>query len=122
MSECRETQKAVATDANTGATGKNLDKEIVKAFFVGICNAGAMVIFAEAATTPTTSNDNNDTDDMDGEHSTSINLPNMNDSPEGLRFVDCCGQEYAHFTPTMTFICDGAMTEVKKYLYGVDVA
>jgi len=132
MSDHPETQEAAGTDTNTGAASSNPGKTVVKAFFVGRCRAGVMAIFAEAATTPTPAttttaaaegNDDNNNGDGDGDDAPPpTNLPDMDDSREDLRFVDRHGQEHARFIPTTTFISDGAMAEVKKYLYGVDVA
>ncbi|KAI0535073.1 hypothetical protein GGR58DRAFT_519688 [Xylaria digitata] len=77
--------------------------KVVKAFLVGTCIVGISPIFAEAAT-----KDNGA-------------LPPMDDSLDGLRFVGRDGQEHARYISVMTTCYAGAMTEIKKYLYDVDV-
>ncbi|TRX98545.1 hypothetical protein FHL15_000619 [Xylaria flabelliformis] len=102
MPDNSEKQKAEAADA-TAAADPNLGK-VVKAFLVGYCpQTGIYPIFAEAATKDP------------------LRLPSMDDSRDGLRFVGRDGQERAHYIPVMTICHPGAMTEIKKYLYGVNV-
>ncbi|KAJ2990195.1 hypothetical protein NUW58_g3072 [Xylaria curta] len=103
MSNNSNNRKAEATGATAG-TNLNPDK-VVKAFLVGYCTAGISPIFAEAAT----------------ENDSALALPGMDDSRDGLRFVGRNGQEQAHYIPVMTTCYTGAMTEIKKYLYDVDV-
>ncbi|KAF2968343.1 hypothetical protein GQX73_g5227 [Xylaria multiplex] len=103
MSGNSDNQKAEATNATVGADPN--PAKVVKAFLVGFCITGISPIFAEAAT-----KDNG-----------AIPLPRMDDSRDGLRFVGRDGQEHAHFMPATATCYVGAMTEIKKYLYGIDV-
>ncbi|KAH8161875.1 hypothetical protein CIB48_g6362 [Xylaria polymorpha] len=103
MSNNSDNRKAEATTATAGADAT--PGKVVKAFLVGYCTSGISPIFAEAAT----------------KESGALRLPSMDDSREGLRFVGRDGREHAHYIPIMSTCYTGAMTEIKKYLYDVDV-
>ncbi|KAJ3570379.1 hypothetical protein NPX13_g5748 [Xylaria arbuscula] len=95
----------MSENAQAEATQATGDK-IVKAFFVGSSAHDFRVpMFAEAAV----------------EETDTLHLPTMDDSRDGLRFVDRDGQEITHFMPIMTTCYPGAIIEIKKYVYGHDV-
>ena len=97
MSKSSENSKAEET--------QTAEEKVVKAFLVGFGADCMSPVFAEAVV--------ND----DG----TLHLPAMDDTREGLRFVGRDGQESAVFMPTMTTCYPGALVEIKKYVYGLDL-
>lgn len=82
--------------------GHSNDKA-AKSILVGFCSTGMNPIFAE----PIANNNGK--------------LPEFDDSTKGVRLVGLDGTEHRFFIPQIWVCFEGAMGEVKKYLYNVSV-
>ncbi|TRX91028.1 hypothetical protein FHL15_008010 [Xylaria flabelliformis] len=93
-------------EAKATATAGVEPSKVVKDFHIDWSQA-ARVLFASALTNDGT-----------------LCLPSTDDSLKGLRFVSDDGQEHAYkpyFRLSLLSATLGALTEIKKYLYDIDV-
>ncbi|KAI1269325.1 hypothetical protein F5Y18DRAFT_95660 [Xylariaceae sp. FL1019] len=97
---------AMRGDDGDGSEGSNDymwpdPRKVVRAVCVGTSD-GTEPVFAEASY-------------KDGK------LPKLDDTRDGVRLVGPDGKEHDYFTPSVWFFYLGAIVEVKKYLYGLEV-